>query len=385
MSLSNSFRWSLTVLVLISLSMSTLAAQAYKYQDENGVWHFSQQAPDVADVESIQVNDSSEKRVYKDVWVKENLRGRPSLTVINNYYGPIQANIELECKADCEITQINHTKVVPARGEALAVLLKKSTGHLRAVYDLNIILGDPNAVIDEDYPYAFPFPQLEPFLITQSFNGEFSHNDAMNVHAIDVALDISTPISAARDGVVMAIAESHTEAGTEAYHADKANSAYLLHDDGAISVYAHLDMFSVVVEPGDRVEKHQFIARSGNTGFSTGPHLHFAIWRNDKGTQRTVPFQFDDGVNGLMIPLAGQNITHGYGEVKQETIHPDWQAGSEARLALLSPIEEIDGANISSAEEVAEVRKPETLVEQAKQVGKQVSDFATELFDGFNK
>ncbi len=47
------------------------------------------------------------------------------------------------------------------------------------------------------------------------------------------------------------------------------------HDDGYISIYGHLS--EIFVNQGDRVEESQLIAASGNTGLSTGPHLHFEV------------------------------------------------------------------------------------------------------------
>ena len=54
----------------------------------------------------------------------------------------------------------------------------------------------------------------------------------------------------------------------------------ILHEDGTIAVYAHLHWDSIRVRIGDHVSRGQYIANSGSTGFSSGPHLHFAVIRN---------------------------------------------------------------------------------------------------------
>lgn len=61
---------------------------------------------------------------------------------------------------------------------------------------------------------------------------------------------------------------------------DKAeNEVIIQHDDGTVSVYAHLMKNSVPVAEGDRVECGQFIARVGSSGGSSAPHLHFELRR----------------------------------------------------------------------------------------------------------
>jgi len=47
------------------------------------------------------------------------------------------------------------------------------------------------------------------------------------------------------------------------------------HGNGVVTVYAHLD--KIIVKKGTRVERGEVIAKSGNTGRSTAPHLHYEI------------------------------------------------------------------------------------------------------------
>src|SRR5690625_5722784 len=64
------------------------------------------------------------------------------------------------------------------------------------------------------------------------------------------------------------------------YFGPRANFVRILHDDGSMALYAHLDYGGVSVRDGQRVKRGQRIGRSGNTGFSTGPHLHFVVQVN---------------------------------------------------------------------------------------------------------
>lgn len=64
--------------------------------------------------------------------------------------------------------------------------------------------------------------------------------------------------------------------GTRAY----GTQVRILHDNGFTTVYGHLDYSKVFVKQGDRVKKGQVIAYSGNTGYSSDPHLHMDVWNS---------------------------------------------------------------------------------------------------------
>jgi len=87
---------------------------------------------------------------------------------------------------------------------------------------------------------------------------------------------------------------------------DKANHVRILHEDGTMALYAHLDLASVSVRPGGRVRAGQLIARSGNTGFSSGPHLHFAIQQNVGMKLISLPFKFRGAAGAPAAPVEAQ-------------------------------------------------------------------------------
>ena len=90
-----------------------------------------------------------------------------------------------------------------------------------------------------------------------------------NPHAgIDVAVPVGTPVRAAGSGVVV-------ETGDYFFNG---NSVYLEHGQGLVTLYCHLDR--VDVKPGERVVAGQRIGLSGNTGRSSGPHLHWTVIAN---------------------------------------------------------------------------------------------------------
>jgi murein DD-endopeptidase MepM/ murein hydrolase activator NlpD len=78
----------------------------------------------------------------------------------------------------------------------------------------------------------------------------------------------------------------------------------VLHEDGTMAVYAHLQPESVIVRPGQRVNTGQRLGASGNTGFSTGPHLHFALQVNRGMELVSIPFRMDAPNGAVTIPGA---------------------------------------------------------------------------------
>ena len=66
----------------------------------------------------------------------------------------------------------------------------------------------------------------------------------------------------------------------------RANVVRVLHDDGTMALYVHLNWNTIRVVPGQRVRRGEYLADSGNTGFTTGPHLHFVVQRNARRLAR---------------------------------------------------------------------------------------------------
>ena len=102
------------------------------------------------------------------------------------------------------------------------------------------------------------------FPVTQSYGEKIT--DPAGHTGIDYALNLGTPVLAAADGKVIRAASLSTGYGTH---------VLLEHDDGLQTLYAHLA--SVSVHLGQRVKAGAEIGRSGSSGNSTGPHLHFEL------------------------------------------------------------------------------------------------------------
>ncbi|MEU6984146.1 M23 family metallopeptidase [Streptomyces sp. NPDC046324] len=78
--------------------------------------------------------------------------------------------------------------------------------------------------------------------------------------------------------------------------------------DGTYAMYAHLKRGSLTVRPGDRVAAGQELARCGNSGNSTEPHVHFQLMDGpDLDTARGVPFTW----RGVGVPKNGETFLAG--------------------------------------------------------------------------
>lgn len=139
--------------------------------------------------------------------------------------------------------------------------------------------------------YRRPFSENADTEISQGFHGKASHNDALNGYAVDFALLLGTPVLAARNGIVMQVIDGFPDnGGNRASDLDNANLIRIVHDDDSMAVYGHLLEGSITVTPGQWVAAGAVIAQSGNSGYSHGPHLHFAVQVNTGMALVSVPF-----------------------------------------------------------------------------------------------
>ena len=77
------------------------------------------------------------------------------------------------------------------------------------------------------------------------------------------------------------------------------NFVRVRHDDGSEAVYLHLKQGSVSVRVGQRVAVGSPLALSGNTGNSSGPHLHFVVQRATEAGLVSIPYEFNQPVGAL--------------------------------------------------------------------------------------
>ena len=148
--------------------------------------------------------------------------------------------------------------------------------------DMSLILADPANGVDDPnaivigqeiiLPLSVPnfaWPAqgelTDRFGLCRSWDCSYRHN------GLDMALDLYVPIVAAADGLVTFVG-GDSALGLGWY-------VEIDHDGGWSTIYAHLVEFNV--QQGQYVTKGDIIGYNGNTGYSTGPHLHFEVHHND--------------------------------------------------------------------------------------------------------
>ena len=166
-----------------------------------------------------------------------------------------------------------------------ALLKQKKALHEQFENDLRDFEGKLNLIID---PNSIPksgsgvlkYP-LDKVIITQYFgNTSFSTKNAQiyngNGHTgIDLDASPGTPVKAARSGVVKGTGDTDLTCSGASY----GRWVLIEHGNGLSTLYAHLSV--IRVSQGQSVGTSETIAYSGNTGYSTGPHLHFTVYATE--------------------------------------------------------------------------------------------------------
>lgn len=142
---------------------------------------------------------------------------------------------------------------------------------------------------DTAFVYQLPFAAGKPVRIIQGYDGGYSHQGKA---ALDFNLPEGTPVYAARGGKVIRVVDSFDRRCMDQACAKYNNYVTVLHSDGTYGEYTHLRKDGSAVTVGEEVNTGDLLAYSGNTGYSSGPHLHFAVYRQRFDRRDYVPTVF---------------------------------------------------------------------------------------------
>lgn len=145
---------------------------------------------------------------------------------------------------------------------------------------------------------VFGWP-LAKIVITQLFG---STADAKRLYTsgthngVDFGIPTGTPVKAVLSGTVTASGNTDLQPGCYSY----GKWILLKHENGLSSLYAHLS--SIMVSSGQTVSTGDTIGLSGNTGYSTGPHLHLTVFATQG--MRVQTYSSSIGCKQVTIPIA---------------------------------------------------------------------------------
>jgi murein DD-endopeptidase MepM/ murein hydrolase activator NlpD len=213
---------------------------------------------------------------------EENESKRAELSSLRNQYVDQNTVLENNKQEQAELLEVtkseeqNYQQLLASKREARQQIEQE----MRSFESQLQFILDPNTI-----PVAgtqvFDWP-LDNVIITQYFGGtEFAARNAAAYggrpyHAgVDMGAPRGTPIKAPLTGTVRAT--GNTDAVPGCYSWGK--WTLIDHANGLTTLYAHQSTISV--SPGQKVTTGQIIGYVGNTGFSTGPHLHFTVYAKD--------------------------------------------------------------------------------------------------------
>lgn len=209
----------------------------------------------------------------------ENESKRNQLTNLKEQYtdqNQVLANNKAEQSELLEVTKSeekNYQQLLASKQQAKDQIIKE----LRDFESRLQFILDPNTIPAPGTP-VFSWP-LDSVIITQYFGGtEFAARNA-SVYGgrayhpgVDFGVPRGTPIKAPLTGTVRATGNTDIVPGCYSW----GKWTLIDHTNGLSTLYAHQDVINVVA--GQKVKTGDIIGYSGNTGYSTGPHLHFTVY-----------------------------------------------------------------------------------------------------------
>lgn len=171
--------------------------------------------------------------------------------------------------------------------------------------------------------YHLPCPAHVTLPVYQGNFGVATHTrDVFNYYAFDFGMTIKDTICAARAGKVYQVFDTGQNQG------DKGNTVEIQHEDGEISVYAHILTGSALVKRGDQVQAGQPIALCGDM-----KHVHFVAWSKDH--THSIPSGFFEVREKSGVPIEGRTYTSQNAPITPKTI-AEGVAGLDHAQSLLA-------------------------------------------------
>jgi murein DD-endopeptidase MepM/ murein hydrolase activator NlpD len=202
---------------------------------------------------------------------------------------------------------------IPGRSKKKVLELSRIASAFPADYRSSYgwVRGSAFAVHNDSYLYKLPFGKGMSVSVSQGYHGDMSHK-GLSAYAVDFPVPVGTPIYAAREGIVVGAEGGNNLGGARAEYRKYANYVIIEHSDGTMGNYYHLKHGGAAVAIGQKVRAGELIGYSGNTGYSSGPHLHFSVGKVDPVSMRrpmNLPVKMESAEGIVTLPRKGDRYT----------------------------------------------------------------------------
>lgn len=171
------------------------------------------------------------------------------------------------------------------------------------------VVGNKIVLHNDGYLYALPYKKGTTRIVTQGFNGVFSHKGDSQ-YAVDFNHKTGDRVYASRGGIVVMMKADGKKGGTLKKFYSEANFITIKHDDGTYGKYNHLAYNGVKVKVGQKIKRGQFIGISGNTGYTNGEHLHFIVYKpKNHKSRESIKIKFIAREGIVVYPKRGMKLT----------------------------------------------------------------------------
>lgn len=230
-------------------------------------------------------SEAGEQKLVKISTQKKD--GVTEFYVENLQHAEVTISIEVELKNLSSTQPLPYTATIAPRSKTNVFTLKQedSSRDSSWSYTYYATWGSLQARHDDSVTYFLPFAAGESYPVSQGFHGKYSHTGG-DCYSIDFKMPVGTPVHAARGGVVVGVKADSDKGGSDKKFEWDANYVLIKHEDGTFGHYVHLQKDGAKVKLGQQIQVGDLIGLSGNTGHSTGPHLHFAVFKAANGKQR---------------------------------------------------------------------------------------------------
>lgn len=287
------------------------AQTAYRHRDANGQWEFTDRAATPSAPAGDSFSLAREPEALRIAVDRIDTDGQTQLIASSSCLCVVSVRVTIEASDFDDIRPgASYQAILPPRSQQPLVTSRRAPAPgalLRFIW--TSALGSPKAVHTPPAPYRAPFAVGATYTVSQAYPLVITHVTPESRYAVDFALPDGTPVYAARAGTVINVRHDSFRGAAAAEMLDQANVVEILHDDGTIAIYAHLQWDAIRVHIGQHVMLGEYIANSGNTGFTTGPHLHFAVIRNAGAADVSVPVQFAGAGGTAVTPTTSMALT----------------------------------------------------------------------------